>query len=372
MKKIINVLLVFAFASFTFAADVKATVELSTDIAKLSVGDIHNAEFFTPINYADVQLGFSVNSDMFGASLNIKVDAATTNDSFSIKMNATDAWVKLGSLFKITIGDFKSRATNSLTGVVDEYELGILRWGASGITGGNSIEGDMLQNFVVDFYAGSTTLSFGVYPCTSKGVAAGTHILETPHLNLDARATSTIGDFANSTLTIRYTSDDFKLGTPVTEQENKRERLTIGSFVVFSSLVTNLELLAGYTASIVDWNELESGIDLRAEMPLGSLTLATHNNLSLYRDKFDENEMVAYNEVKGKLSLTDVMAISLAARSEYRRNDTSDEYDIGLNFGFNYTVSDDAKISSGLKVNNINGNANNIKITVPFTLEIEF
>lgn len=359
MKKIVVMLALLAFIiGSASAADVSASVEIGTNIININTENVGNSDYFTSPNYDDVGIELAVETDMFGAIIGIGAD-----EKQGISMYDSYAWIKLGTFARIAIGDFSSRNANFVTSIVDEYDLGILRYGAPGseypgFSSDNTIEGDKLNNFVVDFYLGPVTFQFGMNPYVIKPDNTGGRI------NLGGRLAADIGTFAEVTVTTAY--DNKYGGTP------GEERTTIGGFVGFPDLLPDLDLMAGYTMSLrMKNNKIDNGIDLRVEMFFGDIAVGIHNNLSLYGDK----ELVTYNEVKVGTILTDDMDVSLAIRNHYYSSNGAIKdatYDVGIFLGFDYAVTDFAMISTGIDVTGIANDKADVMFGIPLTLKVWF
>lgn len=359
MKKIVVVLAMLALVGISaFAVDLSVGVELGTGFT-FNTGDMDKSEYFYGPNYGDVGISLGIENDIFGA---YTAFGAGDGGQADFTMYDTNAWIKLGSFSKIQIGDFSNSAANAgyVLGVVDEYDLGILRYGPSGsshvgFSGDNTIAGDKLKNLVVDFYVGPATIQLAwLSPYLPSKADA--------RLNYGGRVYGNIGDFADITFAATYDN-------PSTNTFNAEDRTTIGAFVGFPDLVANLGLLVGYTASIrMDDTELDHGIDLRVEMPVGDVVLALHNNLSMYGDK----QMVLYNELGAGMSVTDAMYAKLRVRSQYYddgANDTS-VYDFGAYLNFDYSITEWAMISTGVEVKNIGNDTTDVTIGIPVTFKV--
>lgn len=356
----------FAVGSrFIFAIDVFANVEISTNIVKLNTSNIGNSEYFTSNDYDDVELIFGIESTLFGAYTTIGIDEKQKK----ISMHDIYAWADLGGFLKITIGDFSSRVANILIDAIDEYNFGILRYGFPGSTyvgfdDDNTIEGDELNNFIIDLHSGSTTLSFAMNPYINKDMPELN--IKKYNVHLGGRAYAAIGDFGHMAVTVVYNDIDKELSG----SEIKRNRTTIGAFIGSSNFLNTFGLMAGYTASVLD-DSVEHGIDIRAEVPLGAFVVATHNNLSLYGDK----EMVLYNEVKCEALFKNDLVASLAMRSQYYNSNgaTKDSvYDLGIYLGFDYAIADAAIISTGIDLTGIGNDTRDVIIGIPLKFEIAF
>lgn len=375
MKKIIIACALSVLALLPTFADMDVRVEVATDIVKFNTVNTDATDYFTSIDYDDFKVDFKLANDMFGAGAVLGVDARMQNIEFA----SINAWGKFGTFLKIQFGDFDSRLGGSLTGVIDEYELGILQYNT--IDDGISrifktlAEGNKLDNFVVDFYVAPLS----PIPVTLQFMMKPTNFKEKIHFG--GRAYAKIFDLVNINVTAIYFDNDTKYYT------------TIGGFFEFPTLIANLKVIAGYTAhmwqekNIINGNTqgLDHGIDLRAqipiELPIGNVILATHNNLSLYGDAGnDKKYMAVSNEVKARLPIKGGMSVSLALKSHYYNNpsevSTADIpksfYDFSTVAGFGYTFGENATLETGIEVLSIGNDQADIIIAVPFNFTIWF
>lgn len=369
MKKIMFMLAMLALViGCVFALDMSGGIELNTNIL-LDTGDMDKSVYFTDPKYWDAEVNFGVQSNLFGAYLAISSDRTGTQDGITLR--DTNVWVKLGSLSKITIGDFTTSAANWFIDFIDVYDLGILQYKVySAWRGIEVLKSDELGNLVVDFYLGPVTLELSwlkpYLPSASK-----------PTLNYGGRVFGNVAGFVDISLTAVYKDTD--------TNKPDTENTIIGTSLGFRNLIPNtLDLLVGYTANIRTFSGdivFDHGIDLRAAMYFGDIVFGTHNNLSLYGIK----QMVVYNEVKSSMFLTDALATSLAVASRYYFDGVVPEnsvYNLDIYLDFDYNIGSSAVISTGVYIfgianksnyeTGIDGKAKGIVIGIPIGIQVWF
>lgn len=409
MKKSISlfVLVVFVLGS-SFAVDLAARVEIATNLAAINLDDLEESKFLLSpdgketLDFDESKVEFELETPMFGALIALAVDDLGTGKGTQMWTNIS-AWGKIGPFFKIKIGDFDDRiAKNHLRNgtLIAEYYLGILQWSENMINDElfrEHIEGDRLDVLVTDFTFDPVTVSLMInHPIPATATEAlEPKPMDFKNLHFGGRIYANILGFANLTATARYIDNE------------SLHRTTVGTFIQFPNLIAGLNLVAGFTAS--PWIVKEEGfditgfdyaIDLRAQMPVGIFTLATHNNLSMYRpigdgeiyaDKLtsaapnttfesgDKYIMLVYNEVKGKMPLADNMEVSMAVRSHYYYNPNEDLitsgdnttktfYDLGFLFGFSYTFARSVTMSTGVNLMHFFNDQTDLMMEIPFKL----
>lgn len=410
MKKIIIVfaLTVFALVS-AFAIGLTARVEILTNFIEINTEDIDKSfaliapDRAIPFDFDESKIEIKLATDFFGGMVSIAVDdlgqGKGVSTSHTQLLTNFSAWAKFGA-FQIKIGDFDDRLSkNAQRSLIAKYWLGILRY--NGVMNKEDIfrehiEGDRLDMFVADYALKSVKFSFMLNHMASNIV------------HLGGRVYANIGDVVNLTATVRY-NDGGRFNTFILNGDELKptdmRNTTVGVFAQFPNL-GGLNLLVGYTADIwenkkTDATGLSSGIDLRAQIPVGIFTLATHNNLSIYKptsnasdkyitggtatkpttgfvynapDDFGKNVMLLYNEVKALMPLSEAMGVTMALRSSYYDNPndgrstqtTETFYNLDILFGFIYTFSRGIRMETGLNVMHLANNQSDVMLEIPF------
>jgi hypothetical protein len=360
MKKILAVpaLLALVFGG-AFAAEVAVTVDYASDAFRVEATKKGNTTFssFTDSSgtrenddYTGNAISFSVKDETYGATLALGFADDTRQADVAgngavpalgfVEIDRLSAWIRIAGILQFEAGKFTDRKADGLTAVIDDYKLGVHSYAATGgpATDGNAewvtpayeterLAGPFLAgiyipgtDWVIEWAAiDQTFLRFNRDGDNVSGAANGL-LTQT-----GARVRGTVAEGIGLTLTYRWTNEAYDGGAgydafPMPAAFSRDGRQYRNNFGVYLNIDTieRLRLLVGYGATvryvaqdkdyiknIMGFDGLSnagsfySGIDLRAEYALaGTVTLATHNNVSFGSHGFKDAETNA-NSVYG-------------------------------------------------------------------------
>ncbi|MFI3257718.1 MAG: hypothetical protein R3Y36_05415 [Spirochaetales bacterium] len=339
------------------AAKFGGYVNLTTNIL-MDTLDFNNSVFFSDPAYWDAEANFSVDAGIYGANLAISADR--TGELENISFRDTYAWVRLGSLAKIMIGDFSINSANALTDVIDVYDVGILKYAIySSWQGIEVLPGDALENFLVDFYIGPVTLQLSMLDSLDLAISQ-------PFLHVGTSVSSAVNELIDVSFTAVYQDTDV--------QEANFDAVRLGSFINFNKIFGNVYALVGYTTNMRPFSNtfaFDHGIDLRVLLPLSLFNISSHNNISLY----GYQEMVLYNEVKASKLFLDKLDTSLSLQSIYYSNGETpgdNVYDFNVLVDIDYAIAPKATLGTGLYIYTKIMPTKSFLIGIPLSVEVTF